>query len=402
MRSSLQMLNKDMPLNVVSRLFWLSSFFLASACSQTGQATTPPIGGEGSTTVKATAHQPSAMSHNATSLTVSTQQTAPGKETEEKNAAGFARYAAGLAAEATARGYSAALIDEVMSSLTFYPRVVQSDKKQPEFTETLDTYLPKRVSAQRIKLAKAAYRQYKADIDKVAADSGVPARFIVALWSLESALGRLTGNFDVPSALATLAYEGRREAFFRQEFFYAMDILAQQHITRDAMKGSWAGAMGQTQFMPSAFLKYAADGDGDQHKDIWRNKTDAWASIASYLKTEGWTKGQSWGRQVKLPNDFDYTLVIPKGSKDRAQWLQWWAKSERSIAQWRALGLTNADGSPLPPSQMKAALVMPDDQHGRAYLAYANYQVLMHWNRSYYFVTSVGTLADELKTLDTN
>jgi membrane-bound lytic murein transglycosylase B len=143
-------------------------------------------------------------------------------------------------------------------------------------------------------------------------------------------------------------------------------------------------------------MKYAQDGDGDGHKDIWTNRSDAFASIANYLKTEGWQQGVNWGRQVRLPAKFDYSLVIPKGSKDRAQWLQWWAKSERSVNDWRKLGLTQLDGSPLPGGALKAALVMPDDKEGRAYLAYANYQTLMHWNRSYYFVSSVGYLADEI------
>lgn len=326
-------------------------------------------------------------------------QTASSAETvqaTEKTAEGFARYAEGLKAEAKSRGYSDQLIAEVFGSLTFHPRVVVADKRQPEFVETLDTYLPKRVDAYRIKSAKAIYKKHQAELARVSEKYGVPARFIVSLWGLESAFGRVTGNFSVPSALATLAYDGRREQMFRKEFFLAMDILAAEHISLNKMKGSWAGAMGHTQFMPSAFIKYAQDGDGDGHKDIWTNPSDAMASIANYLKTEGWQPGQSWGRQVRLPSNFDYSLVIPKGSKDRAQWLQWWQQSERSLSQWQQLGVRNIDGSALPQVNMRAALVMPDDKEGRAYLAYPNYQVLMHWNRSYYFVSSVGYLADAI------
>jgi len=313
-----------------------------------------------------------------------------------KTAAGFAIYSQALQQEALQRGYPPSLVSDVFASLEFHPRVVSADKGQPEFVETLDTYLPKRVNKQRIEMARKMYQQHRAELQRVEQQYGVPARFIVALWGLESAFGRITGNYSVPSALATLAYDGRREAFFKQEFFLALDILAQGHIELAQMKGSWAGAMGHTQFMPSSFMKYAQDGDGDGHKDIWTNRSDAFASIANYLKTEGWQAGVNWGRQVRLPQHFDYSLVIPKGSKDRAQWLQWWAASERSVNDWRQLGLTQLDGTALPASSLKAALVMPDDKEGRAYLAYHNYQTLMHWNRSYYFVSSVGYLADEI------
>jgi len=311
-----------------------------------------------------------------------------------KNEAGFKLYAAKLQQEAEQRGYPKLLLDQVFASLSFHPRAVVADKGQPEFVETLDTYLPKRVSKQRIDMARKMYQEHRSELAKVEKKYGVPARFIVSLWGLESAFGRITGNFSVPSALATMAYDGRREDFFKTEFFLALDILAEGHIELAQMKGSWAGAMGHTQFMPSSFMKYAQDGDGDGHKDIWTNRSDAFASIANYLKIEGWQPGLTWGRQVQLPKNFDYSLVIPTGSKDRAQWLQWWQKSERSLAAWQKLGVRNANGGALPKRAVNAALVMPDNKDGRAYLAYHNYQTLMHWNRSYYFVSSVGYLAD--------
>lgn len=348
-----------------------------------------------------------ASTSSATTASTSTVKTLPpaaaqAKAPEAKTARGFARYSKKLKKEALARGYDKKLVDQVFASLTFHAKVVVADKGQPEFVETLDTYLPKRVNKQRIDMAVKMYQTHQTELKQVEQKYGVPARFVVALWGLESAFGRITGNYSVPSALATLAYEGRREAFFKEEFFLALDILAQGHISLKEMKGSWAGAMGHTQFMPSSFMKYAQDGDGDGHKDIWTNRSDAFASIANYLKTEGWQQGVTWGRQVKLPPNFDFSLVIPKGSKDRAQWLQWWAKSERPLSEWRKLGLTNIDGTALPGRDLKAALVMPDDKEGRAYLAYHNYQTLMHWNRSYYFVSSVGYLADEISRANSN
>ena len=316
--------------------------------------------------------------------------------TADKSEAGFALYCQELKAEALARGYPKALVAKVFNSLIYHPHVVVADKKQPEFVETLDTYLPKRVNDWRIKQARLAYEKYQPELQQLSKRYGVPGRFIIALWGLESSFGKITGNYSVPSALATLAYEGRREAFFRQEFFLALDILQAGDVTLADMKGSWAGAMGHTQFMPSAFVKYAQDGDGDGHKNIWTNRKDAFASIANYLKTEGWRPGESWGRQVQLPATFDYGLVIPKGSKNREQWLEWWQLRERPLTEWAKLGVRNIDGSALAHSNLPATLVMPDDKEGRAYLAYRNYQTLMHWNRSYYFVSSVGYLADAI------
>lgn len=321
-------------------------------------------------------------------------QTAAAPVQAQANKGSFEQYTAALKQEALQKGYAKTLVDEVFASLKHYKSAVVADKKQPEFTETLDTYLPKRVSQQRVTLARKYYKEHQQELQAIGQKYGVQPRFIVALWGLESSFGKIMGNYSVPSALATLAYDGRREAFFKSEFFLALDILQQGHVSLAEMKGSWAGAMGQSQFMPSAFMSYAQDGDGDGQINIWQSRTDAFASIANYLKTRGWDSSQTWGREVKVPANFDFSYVIPKGSKDRSQWLEWWAKSERSLAAWQDLGVRTTQGKALPQRDIKAAMVMPDDEHGRVYLAYSNYQTLMHWNRSYYFVTSVGYLAD--------
>lgn len=375
------------------RILLISSMALSLAACSSQAADKPKL--PTSSVSAASSNTPSKVTPAlAVASSVSTKSVTSETPAAIKDEAGFAQYAALLREEAQQRGYSKALIENVFSTLSFHPRAVVADKGQPEFVETLDTYLPKRVNQARIDMARKMYREHRTELAEVEKKYGVPARFIVSLWGLESAFGRITGNFSVPSALATMAYEGRREAFFKSEFFLALDILAEGHIELSQMKGSWAGAMGHTQFMPSSFMKYAQDGDGDGHKDIWTNRSDAFASIANYLKTEGWQPGLTWGRRVQLPKNFDYSLVIPTGSKDRAQWLQWWQQSERSLAQWQKLGVRNADGGALPKREIKAALVMPDNKGGRAYLAYHNYQTLMHWNRSYYFVSSVGYLAD--------
>ncbi|MEW5681862.1 MAG: lytic murein transglycosylase [Pseudomonadota bacterium] len=306
----------------------------------------------------------------------------------------FADYIAALKQEAQSKGYNAELLDAVFSSLQYHERVVSADKSQPEFVETLNTYLPKRVSETRIKMARERYQQHLPELTKIGQKYGVQPRFIVALWGLESSFGRIMGSYSVPSALVTLAYDGRRESFFKQEFFHALDILAQGHISLDDMKGSWAGAMGQSQFMPSSFMAYAQDGDGDGKKDIWTNQLDVFASIANYLKQQGWDNSKTWGREVKLPPGFDASHAIARGSLQRSEWLGRWAQSERSLAQWNKLGVQRLNNTELPKRDINAALVLPDGEGGRAFLAYDNYKVLMHWNRSYYFVTSVGYLAD--------
>jgi membrane-bound lytic murein transglycosylase B len=306
----------------------------------------------------------------------------------------FADYTAALQQEALTKGYAPALVTSVFASLQYHERVVSADKSQPEFVETLSTYLPKRVSETRIRMARERYQRYLPQLEKIGLKYGVQPRFIVALWGLESSFGRIMGSYSVPSALVTLAYEGRREAFFKQEFYHALDILAQGHISLDDMKGSWAGAMGQSQFMPSSFMAYAQDGDGDGKKDIWTNQLDVFASIANYLKQQGWDGTKTWGREILLPAGFDSKNAIARGTLQRDEWLARWRLSERSLTDWNKLGVQRLNNTALPEKDLTAALILPDGEGGRAFLAYDNYKVLMHWNKSYYFVTSVGYLAD--------
>ncbi|BBN83349.1 murein transglycosylase [Pseudoalteromonas sp. A25] len=312
--------------------------------------------------------------------------------TQEK----FDKYVADLKVEAQAKGYDQALIEKAFSTTKFKKKVITNDKNQPEVVETLETYLPKRVPQWKINQARKLYKEHKTILEKIAEEYGVQARFIVALWGLESNFGRIQGGYPVISALVTLAFDGRREAMYKRQLWAALDILKDGHISLEDFKGSWAGAMGQTQFMPTSFNSYAVDYDKDGRKDIWTTQVDAFASIANYLKQAGWDDNLTWGRQVKLPDGFDHKYVLKRGTKTRKQWLEYWKDSERSLDAWQALGLRRADGSDLPRVNITAALVMPDDINGRMYLAYDNYKALMHWNRSYYFATSVGYLSDRI------
>ncbi|MCO7250461.1 lytic murein transglycosylase [Pseudoalteromonas sp. Ps84H-4] len=315
---------------------------------------------------------------------------------EEKTQADFDVYVAALKKEAIEKGYDQALIEQAFATAKFKKKVISADKNQPEVKETLETYLPKRVPQWKIDRARKLYKEHQDVLEKVAKEYGVQARFIVALWGLESNFGKIQGGHSVIASLVTLAFDGRRETMYKNQLWAALDILKEGHITLDKFKGSWAGAMGQTQFMPTSFNAYAVDYNGDGRKDIWTTEEDAFASIANYLKQAGWNDDLTWGRQVKLPEGFDNSNILKRGTKTRSQWLEYWKDSERSLADWQALGVRKMDGSDLPNVDISAAMVMPDDVNGRMYLAYDNYKALMHWNRSYYFATSVGYLSDRI------
>ena len=315
---------------------------------------------------------------------------------EQKTQADFDVYVAALKKEALEKGYDEALVDQALATAKFKKKVISADKNQPEVKETLETYLPKRVPQWKIDRARKLYKENQEVLEKVAKEYGVQARFIVALWGLESNFCKIHGGHSVIASLVTLAFDGRRETMYKNQLWAALDILKEGHITLDKFKGSWAGAMGQTQFMPTSFNAYAVDYNGDGRKDIWTTEEDAFASIANYLKQAGWNDDLTWGRQVKLPEGFDNSNILKRGTRTRSQWLEYWKESERSLADWQAIGVRKMDGSDLPNVDVTAAMVMPDDVNGRMYLAYDNYKALMHWNRSYYFATSVGYLSDRI------
>ncbi|WP_220721197.1 lytic murein transglycosylase [Agarivorans litoreus] len=295
---------------------------------------------------------------------------------------GFDNYVEQLKLEAAEQGISQQTIDAAFANTKFYQRAVKADKQQPEFKLTLDTYLPRAVPDWKVQQARALYKKHYPLLKEIEKKYKVQPRFIIALWGVESNFGKFTGNYNVVSALSTMSFEGRREAFFKKELMNALRILDAGHIEPHKMKGSWAGAMGQVQFMPSSFLAYAQDFDGDGHSDIWNNTADALASAANYLAQSGWSDDLTWGRQVQLPKDYD---VSNSG-----------LKITKTLAEWQALGVRRYDGSDLPIRDISASVVQPDDAQGRAYLAYDNYRVLMKWNRSHYFVAAVGTLADRI------
>ncbi|MDN2662442.1 lytic murein transglycosylase [Psychromonas sp. 14N.309.X.WAT.B.A12] len=294
----------------------------------------------------------------------------------------FTQYIDNLKQEATELGIDQNTINSAFKDAEFLERSVSSDKQQPEFKMTLDTYIPRAVPEWKVKQAREAYKKHYKLLHKIGKEYGVQPSFIVALWGIETNFGRLTGRHYVISSLATMAYEGRREALFKKQLFAALTILEQGHISQDKFIGSWAGAMGQVQFMPTSYLNYAVDYDGDGRKDIWGTPADVFASAANYLKTEGWDSRHIWGRQVTIPKDFDTDLAG--------------IKQQKSLAEWQVLGVRRYEGQDLPDVDLQASLIIPDDKNGRVYLAYNNYKVLMHWNRSYYFATAVTYLSERI------
>lgn len=295
----------------------------------------------------------------------------------------FEQWRAELRTEAVSKGITELVFDTAFAGVQPIERVIELDRRQPEFTMTLETYLSKVVSATRIKKARQKLAEHKAILAEVSERFGVQPRFIVALWGIETNFGQHTGGFSVIAALATLAYDGRRSAYFRGELLNALRIIQQGHISAENMKGSWAGAMGQSQFMPSSFLSYAFDYDKDGKRDIWGTRKDVFASIANYLSSVGWRDDITWGREVIVPATLDGKALSDK-------------KTVKSMADWQALGIRLPDGADLPKRNLKSRLVVPDRSNGRAFIAYANYDNILKWNRSNFFAIAVGSLADQI------
>lgn len=285
-------------------------------------------------------------------------------------------------AEAAREGVSQGTINAALSGIQPIQRVIDLDRKQPESKITFAKYKQNIVNATRINKGRQLLRQYRGELARVEKQYGVAPQYVIALWGIETNFGSNTGGFKVVPALATLAWEGRRADFFKSELMNALKIIDAGHISAANMKGSWAGAMGQNQFMPSSFNAYAVDGNGDGRRDIWDTKADVFASTANYLNKSGWNAGERWGRRVQLPANFDANLVGPKIKKP--------------LSYWARLGVKQINGQNLPQEDMTASIVAPDGVGGDAYIVYNNYQTIMKWNRSTYFATSVGLLADAI------
>ena len=299
-------------------------------------------------------------------------------------AASFEMFLDGVRAEALGSGIAAATIDHAFAGLKPNAKVLELDSHPAEFTQTWEHYRETRVSEQRVTAGRQARRQNATVLAEVARRYGVDPRVIVAIWGLETNYGGYTGGFSVIESLATLAWDGRHDGYFRGELISALRILDHGDIKLPRMTGSYAGAMGQPQFMPSSYLDFAVDFDGDGRRDIWDNRSDVLASIANYLAEAGWQRDEPWGYLVRVPAGFD---AGPSGRDDR-----------RTLAEWVRLGVSRADGAAFPRAAASSAVVMPDGVGGEAYMTYPNFGVIRRYNASDLYALSVGLLGDRLST----
>jgi membrane-bound lytic murein transglycosylase B len=318
-------------------------------------------------------------------LAAQTPQTAPQQTFDE--------FLAGLRTEAAAKGISQATIDAALTNVEPLPVAVERDRTQPETVVSLDEYVSRRVTAKVIKNANDVADKYADVLKRVDTEYGVPANVLVAVWGVESNFGAFTGSRPTIAALATLAYDGRR-ALFRNELFDALKIVDAGHITVDQLKGSWAGAMGQPQFMPSSYLKYAVDFDNDGKADIWTTPADVFGSIGNYLKQYGWMANERWGREIKLSKSaqakIDHTVAMRTGNCKALREMT----VARPIKEWSRLGAKQVNGAALPKSTLMASLVRGDK---RFFLVYPNYDALLGYNCANSYAVTIGLLSDKIK-----
>ena len=287
-----------------------------------------------------------------------------------------------LQAQAKSEGIRAQTIANVFPGIEIRQRVLELDRKQPEFTTTFADYIGRRVTATRVDKGRQLYQQHKTLLQKITAATGVPGHYLVAFWGMETNYGGYLGRVSTMNALATLACDQRRSRYFSREFIAALKLIDNGDVDPQIMKGSWAGAMGHVQFMPSVYLRYAMDGDGDKRRDLWGSLEDALWSAANYLRAEGWESGLRWGREVLLSEQFPFHEVG--------------LSKPKSLKEWKRLGVKDAFGRELPELDISASVIVPAGHKGPSFLVYKNFKVIMRWNRSESYAISVGHLADRI------
>ena len=339
----------------------------------------------------------SALRRGALTIAAMTAVTTPACAQDE---AGFQAYLGQLRTQALEAGVTARTVDSVFPTLTLNERVIALDRAQPgggtsSAIPAFAPYKAQHVDAARIGRGRETYRAQRGRLQRIERETGVPESIMVAIWGHETNYGSYTGNFDILRSLASLAYEGRRRSLFAGEFIAGLKIV-DRGISREQLKGSWAGAMGNPQFLPSIYLRLARDGDGDGRADIWNSPADTLASIGNYFTNAGWRSGQPWGVAVSVPQGFDRSqvrnrLVSPRCPRVFERHSGW-----RTIAEWRGMGVMT-QGASWPADHVMATLLEPDGPGATAYLLTSNYRVILDYNCSNFYALSVGLLADAVE-----
>lgn len=296
--------------------------------------------------------------------------------------ANFRQCVSDLQEQAKLAGISAEIIDDALANVRYLDNVIGYDRAQPEFVQTFPEYFSTRVTSGRINKGRELYEKHSDFLKELTRRYGVPGAYLVSFWGLETNFGSYKGKMPIIDSLTTLACDPRRSTFFSAELMQALRLMEKEQLKEASMLGSWAGAMGHTQFMPSAYLSYAIDGDQDGKVDLWNSEKDALASAANFLQQLGWKSGFKWGREVTLSDNFDYTLA----GKDRSQTLAFWVEH----------GVQKTDGSALDKAAIRASLIIPAGHNGPAFLLYKNFDVILGWNNSEFYGIAVGHLADRI------
>ncbi len=337
---------------------------------------------------------------NATPGNAAAQPAAPVQEARAPTSfdrAAFQKFLDGVREEAVGKGIKSAVVQQALANVEPVARVLERDRNQAEFKIDFATYRDRVITTANVERGRRLRDQHRELLGQVAQRYGVQPRFILAIWGIETRYGAVKADVPLFNSLATLAYDQRRSAFFRNELFAALQMLDRGYIDYGSMKGSWAGAMGQPQFMPSSYLAYAEDFDGDGKRDIWGNQGDVFASIANYLAKHSWSSAQTWGRDVKLPAGFQTKLPeLAREGRSGCRAIDQMTR-DLPLSEWARLGVRRGDGGELPRVNLSGALVQPDGPNGPSFLVYANYRSVLRYNCAHHYALTVSMLADRIE-----